>query len=123
MALSDSQKNRILRLLCFPYGTLVSTSLDYSKIISDRLANLTAAGQVEVEEILEWIERTDEQLAKAINSSGVKRIDDIEFFGASEGSKADVLRKEKNRYISDLSSILGIPNMCRHRGSMGNICV
>lgn len=122
MALSDAQKNRILRLLCYPHGTLVTTSLDYSKIISDRLSNLSSAAQVEVEELMEWIERTDEQLKNAINSAGVKRIDDIEFFGASEGTKSDELRKQKRRYVSDLSSILGIPSQCSG-GAMGRVCV
>lgn len=121
--LSDAQKYKILRLLCYPYGTLDPASLDYSKIVSDKLSNLSSPAQVEVEELLSWIEETETQLDAAIASAGVKRIDEIEFFDGS-GSQAQVLTREKSRYVDDLATLLGIPNMCRLRGGrMGRICV
>ena len=122
MALEESQKYTILRLLCYPMGTLDETSLDYSKIVGDRLAKLTEAGQVEVEKILSWIDQTEDQLDKAINSGGIKRVDDIEFFGDGEGSKIDSLNRERSRYLRDLSSMLGIPSMCSG-GRGGRVCV
>ena len=122
MALSTAQKIRILRLLCYPHGTIDPTSLDYSKIVSDKLGlRLSDVAEVEAEELLTWIDQTEDQLDKAIASAGVKRIDDIEFFGDGEGSKADVLRREKSRYIRDLSNLLGIPSMCG--SATGNVCV
>lgn len=120
MALDDTQKMRILRFLCYPYGTLDNTSLDYSKIVSDKLAKVDGAAQVEVEQLISWIDETDDQIDKAINSAGVKSVDDIEFFGDGEGSKSDVLRRDRGRYLSDLSALLGIPSMCRGR-MMGKV--
>lgn len=121
MALDDTQKMRILRFLCYPYGTLDNTSLDYSKIVSDKLAKVDGAAQVEVEQLIDWIDQTDDQLDKAINSAGLKRVDDIEYYADGEGSKSDSLRRDKSRYLSDLSSLLGIPSMCRGR-MMGKVC-
>lgn len=122
MAFSVAQKNKIMRLLCYPYGTLVSTSLDYSNIIARNFDDITAEAQAEVEQLLEYIDQTDDQLDSAINTAGIKRIDDIEFFGGNEPSKADILRKEKKRYVNDLSCLLGIPSRCGGSG-MGNVCV
>lgn len=123
MAFTSAQKSTIIRLLCYPYGTLVTTSLDYSKIVSDKLSNIADEAQTEAEKLLEWIDQTDDQIDSAINTAGIKRIDDIEFFGGNgEMSKADVLRKEKKRYLSDLASLLGIPSQCGG-GNMGNVCV
>jgi short-subunit dehydrogenase involved in D-alanine esterification of teichoic acids len=88
--------------------------LDYSKIITDKLNAIADEAQTEVEQLLEWIEQTENQLDKAINSAGVKRIDDIEFFGGgSDGpSKTQELRKEKQKYLNELSDFIGIPNRC-----------
>lgn len=120
MALSTQQKFKILRLLCYPRGTTDTTSLDYSKIVTDKLNAIADEAQVEVEQLLDWIEQTEDQLDKAINSAGVKRIDDIEFFGGgSDGmTKAQELRSEKRKYLSELSDFIGIPNKCSG-GSMG----
>jgi hypothetical protein len=123
MALSAAQKNKIVRLLCYPFGTLVSTSMDYSNIISRNLDLIADEAQTEVELLLESIEQTDTQIDAAVKTAGIKRIDDIEFFGGNEPSKADVLRKEKNRYLRDLSSLVGIPSRCGQMNQMGNICV
>jgi hypothetical protein len=122
MALSAAQKNKIIRLLCYPYGTLISTSLDYSNILVGKLNLVADEAQTEVEQLIQWIDQTDDQIDAAINTSGIKRIDDIEFFGGNEPSKADVLRKEKKRYLNDLSALLGIPSRCGGSG-MGNVCV
>lgn len=115
--LTTSQKYFVLRTLCYPAGTIDPTSLDYSKIVSDKINNIDGDIQVEVETILDWIEKTDKQLSALISSQNVKRVDDIEFF---ENSTDDV-KKQKTRYINDLCSFIGIPSRCK--GSvMGGVC-
>lgn len=119
MALSTKQKVKILRSLCYPRGTLDNTSLDYSKIVSDKLDQIDGEDQNEVEQLLEWIDETETEIDKAIASGRVKRVDDIEFFE----NQSDVLRSEKKRYLNELSDFIGIPNKCKGGGAMGCVCI
>jgi len=122
MALSTTQTFRILRLLCYPRGTTDSTSMDFSNIISGKLSSITGDAQVEVEKLLEWIDEIEDQLDKSFANAGVKRIDDIEFFGNDGPSKVDLLRKEKSKYLNELAIFIGIANRCSG-SSMGCVVV
>lgn len=121
MAFTDEEKYKIIRFLGYPANTLKTDSLSYSKIISDRLLNVETAAEDEIRLIIDRIIALDEGLVTAVDQSGVKRIDDIEFFGASDGSKLSELRKERSRLIKELAMMLDIRMMSG--GSMGNVCV
>lgn len=124
MAFEASDKYRILKFLCYPAKTLTPNSLNYSKILADKLEGLPEEAEDQVVEILDRLDELDDSLKGAVNQSGVKKIDDIEFFGADEGNKLQELRKERNRLIGELSNILDIRSMCKGGfPSMGNVCV
>lgn len=116
--LSEAQKFEILRTLCYPYGTLDPTSMDYSTTVERRLNGINGQAQIEVEKILEWISQTEDQLDNLIGSQRVKRVDDIEFFE----NPTDDLRRDRRRYIDDLCSLIGLRSRCKS-GSMGSVCV
>lgn len=117
MALSETEKVKVLRHLGWPAKTLDSTSLSYSKMISDRLANVSAVMEAEVRQYLERIAILDDRLTKALSRAGVKRIDDIEF----NGDEMPTLRKEKRRLVIELATLLDIG--VQGGGMMGNVCV
>lgn len=122
MAFTDAQKYKIIRLLGYPLNTLDPDSLSYSKIIADRLLSVPAAAEEEVTGILTRLEELDTQLVSAVNSTGVKKIDDIEFFSSSEGNKIDELRKERRKLIKELAMMLDI-RLLSGGGSMGTVCI
>lgn len=122
MAFTSEEKYKIIRYLGYPANTLVTTSLSYSKIISDRLLSLEAPAEEEVRSILDRILEIDSGLQSAVSQAGVKRIDDIEFFGAKEGGdKLSELRRERRSLIKELAQLLDIALMSG--GSMGNVCI
>jgi hypothetical protein len=104
VALTDGEKIKILRFMGWPAKTTDSTSLSYSKIISDRLSNLSDPILAETRYLLDRIEGLDDRLEAAITRAGVKRIDDIEL----SGNEFEVLRKEKNKLIRELGVLLDI---------------
>jgi hypothetical protein len=104
MALSELEKVKVLRLLGWSAKTLDSTSTSYSKIISDRLENLSAATLAEVAYFLDRLDKLETRLDSAISRAGIKSIDDIELFG----DEFTVLRKEKTKLIRELSVLLDI---------------
>lgn len=120
MAFTTSEKVKILRFTGWPASTLDATSLSYSKIISDRLLTTIPEGETAAREYLDRVDALDVQLVGAVNRSGVKRIDDIEFFG----TQASDLRKERKRLIRELASLLDLalgPSF--GYGSMGNVYI
>lgn len=116
--LSSSQKYEIIRLLGYPLGTLDETSIDFSNIITGKLNRIDGDAQVEVEKVLSWINETEDQVDKAIGTQRVKRIDDIEFFQ----NPTEELRRDRNKYLRMLSSMLGIP-VRGMSSSMGSVCI
>ncbi len=122
MAFTDGEKYKIVRFLGWPANTIVTGSIGYSKIFSDHLVGLATEAETEVRSILTRIGALDTSLATAINQAGVKKIDDIEFFGAADGgTKTDELRRERRRLIKELSSLLDIAVM--GGGGMGNVSI
>lgn len=120
MAFTEADKYRIIRYLGWPANTLVSTSLSYSKIVSDRLLSVADPAIEEVRELLDRIKAVDASRTSAVDSSGVKSIDDIEFFGKGDGTKLEELLKEKKRLVIELSEILDIA-VYNRSSSMGNV--
>jgi hypothetical protein len=120
MALSTAQKLKILVLLGHPAKSLDSTSLSYSKILTDRLT-IDADTQALVEEQLAKIASIDTKITAAQSRASVKRLEDIEFFGSDSGSgELSSLRKERSTLIRELASML---DMSLGRGFGGGICV
>lgn len=116
MAFSELEKVRILRRLNWPPTTIDSTSLDYSKIVSDRLTNASTIVQSEVRIYLDRLEKMDEKLDKAICRAGVKSIDDIEL----RDNEIDIIRRERNKVIKEMAVLLNIRPL--GLSPMGNVC-
>ncbi len=119
MAFSESEKYKIIRYLCWPAGVLDPNNTSYSKIISDRLTNVLSGAETEARLVLNKIIDLDSKQSASVSQAGVKKIDDIEFFG----NAPDVLRREKRKAVEELSSLLGIANLCSGGGVIGNVCV
>lgn len=118
MALSSQQKADILFHLGWPIKTLDSTSTDYNKIIVDRLANLSAEGEVIAVRLINRVNRMDTALEEAICRLAAKRVGDIE----TNEYELENLRKEKLKILRELSDLLDIP-MDRQGGGGINVCV
>lgn len=109
MAFTTVEKIKILKFLGYPANTINPDSLSYSKIISDRLLLVLPEAEQEVRTYLDRLDSIDDSLVAAVDSTGVKRIDDIEFFGSQDGgTKLSALRSERNRIIKELAVMLDI---------------
>lgn len=116
--LTDEQKFEVLRILCYPVGTLDPTSFNFSNIVKRQLDAVTGPEQTEVEKLLEKIRKADDALEEMIYTERVKRIDDIEFF-EDQGSD---LRRARSRYVDELCSLVDLRSRCRRPG-MGSVVV
>lgn len=117
MAFSETEKVQILRHLGWPPTTIDSTSLDYSKIVSDRLTNASTAVQGIVRDLLDRVETLDVKLEKALSRMGVKQIDDITL----RDNEVENLRRERRRIFKEIAVLLNIRML--GGGMMGSVCV
>ncbi len=106
MALTDTQKMKIVTLLGWSGKTLISSSTHYSNIVVGRLTNLSAELEALVVESLASIAAVDVKLSGSLGKAGLKRIGDIEFFG--KGQSFSDLKKERVRHLRELSNLLDI---------------
>ncbi len=122
MAFTTGEKIKILKFLGWPSNTINSESLSYSKIVSDRLLLVLPEAEEEVRAYLDRLEAIETYLVSAVDSTGVKKIDDIEFFGNQDGTKLSALRSERTRIIKELAIMLDIA-MINQGGlpTMGNV--
>ena len=122
MAFTTSQKLKILKFLGWPANTINSESLSFNKVVSDRLLLVLPEAEEEVRAYLDRLDALETSLVAAVDSTGVKKIDDIEFFGAQDGTKLSALRSERNRIIKELAIMLDIA-MLNQNGlpTMGNV--
>jgi hypothetical protein len=102
---TTSQQYAILRYLGWPIRTIDSTSLSYSKILSDRLTQFPDDAITIVQSLLDRLTAIDAQLQTMIARSNVKSVDDIEFF--EDGTME--LRKERQKVIKEIASLLDFP--------------
>ena len=125
MAFTEPQKLKIVRLLGWPFNTIVEGTMSYSKTIADKLLSVPSDAEATVLALVTRIENLDTGLTAAVGQSGVKKIDDIEFFGASDGgTKMEELRKERKRLIKELAAMMDIAmGPGASGGSMGNVIV
>lgn len=118
MAFATNEKFTIIRLLGWPAGTIISGNLNFSNIIASRLENLTAEVEEQVRTLFGRLDTLDAHLQTAISRAGVKQIDDIQL----RDNEIEILRKERNLVIKELSQMLDIPKMSGS-SSMGCVTV
>jgi hypothetical protein len=120
MALTDTEKFKVVYYLGYPAKTLIENSTNYDKIVVDRLNLLGTPVEALVRGLLCKLEKADEQLTKALCRMSTKKIDDIEF----RDGEAEALRKEKRSVAKELGALLDItPIMGGGPGSTIGICV
>lgn len=107
MALSDKQKADVVFFLGWPGKTLVVDSTNYNRTTAQRLENLSAGIESQVEGLLEKLKRNDERLEAASDRMAAKKVGDIEL----NGDELAMLRNERNRLRKLLSQLLDIPLM------------
>lgn len=110
MALTEPEKNKILRYLCWPLESIVEGTVDYY-FLTARQINITRtdAQLAEIRDVLDSIKNLDARRVKGQSRAGVKRIGDIELNAEQELS---ILNKERARLQGELSDLIGIPSLC-----------
>lgn len=118
MALSDQEKLDVIFYLGWPGKTLIEGSTDYSKIIADKMENLSAPIELRVKGLLTKIVAIDERIEGALCRMAAKKVGDIE----TNSDELYLLRKERMNYLRELSDLLDIPLM-KQGGSNISVCV
>lgn len=118
MALTDAQKYKVVSLLGWPARVIDPTSVLFNSMVNSRLTGFSTAVDDQVIALLSRLATLDDRLLKALDRAGVEQIDDIKL----NGQEMDTLRRERNRVILELSTLLDIPKV-NNGSSMGNICV
>ena len=111
MALTDAEKIKVRRYLGY------NVNAPANDFLGRTLADLSAAAATEVSGILTQIAAIDTATTTAASSAsraGIKRVEDVEFFGA--GSSFAAQSGERDRLIDELASMLGVP---RQNGTSG----
>lgn len=102
MALTADEKAAIRDALGYP-----DTGTDPDFRLEGAMDSLSAAGETRVRTILDQIATADEALLSPEVRRGVKRADDIEFFG--DGGRA--MLQQRAHLVQRLANILGVqPN-------------
>lgn len=82
-------------------------------------------GEAIVRHILRKIDALDKpggMLEKSASTAGIKKADEVEFFGASgELQRLDAVTRLRDRYRDELASVLGVPNLWRSRSGGGAV--
>lgn len=121
MSFSTEDKYRIVMALCHAGTVLDPGSVNFNSIVRDRLA----IDNIYVEEravyLVDEIEAVRLQLRSSPTKSNVKRIGDIEL---DTTISLDLIKKELNRLITELSQLLDISNQCKGSGgsSSASVC-
>lgn len=78
-------------------------------------------GEGIIRELLNRLDRIDVALGEdVIGSAGVKRVDEIEFFGPQNGvTRFTDLRQQRDYWRDELAAVLGIVNLRKVRGGQG----
>lgn len=118
MALTAIEKARIRQYLGFS-----TANKQWNPRLESRMSELDEADLSLTREILQRIQRVECELApgsSAMSSEGVKKVDEVEFFGPHEGgSRADRFRKTGQNFCSQLSIKLGVPLVGNYFGTGG----
>lgn len=119
MALTTTQKQKVVFYLCWSGKSIIEGSTDYNSQVASALDNLNSDIEAQVTDLLAQLAAIDTKMANSGNKFGVKAIGDIEFF---DNSGLDQLKGERARLGRLLSSLLGIPYRCRGSSGMVGVC-
>lgn len=105
MALSDSEKHKVVFYLGWSGLTIVAGSTQYNSVVNNRLTNLNAEIENLVRGILDRLEMFDKKLDAAACRLSASEVQDIVL------NKDEIrwLRSERKRLIRELSDHLDIP--------------
>lgn len=104
MALTDSEKSKVIRVLGWPGTTLVPGSINYSGITAGKLTNLTTDIESQAKALLARIDHLDTKLDAALDRALVTSIGDIQI----NPEEIPILRKERKRVLRELSALIDI---------------
>lgn len=90
-------------------GTSLTVML--SKTHSGTYGVTVEGGETIVREILTKIRNVADKLESAATKAGIKRVDEIEFFGTGQTELFRNLNGQRDYWRNELSSVLGIPSM------------
>lgn len=117
--LTEETKYKVIIELCYPGTVLDPASVNFNSIVRDRLTIDNQYIEEEVKSILDKIALIKTQLETSPTKSNVKRIGDIEL---DTGIGHSLIKKEYNRLLSNLSTLLDLPCLCK-TGSNRNVSV
>jgi len=118
MALTDTQKAQTIYFLGWPGKTLIQDSTNYSKIVSDRLDNLTTDLENQVTVLLNKLKKIDDKLEEALCRMSTSKVDNITI----NPHERNLLRGERKMHQYLLSDLLDIP-IHASSTNMVDICV
>jgi hypothetical protein len=105
MALSDAEKFDVVFRLGWSGKTLIVDSTDYSKIIADRLINLSAPIEAQIRLLLSRLKKVTESIDAAMCRLSAKQVGDITL----RDDELYQLRREEKRIKKELSALTDVP--------------
>lgn len=118
MSLSDKDKHRVIFYLGWSGLTLVSTSTQYNKVVVDRVSVSNTQIENLVRGILERLDKLDGLLEAALCRLSASEVDGI----VLNEDEIPRLKRERMRYIRELSDHLDIPIQKSGGVNIGVIC-
>ena len=105
MALTDTQKAQVIYFLGWPGKTLMENSTNFSKVVSDRLDNLSTDIENQVATLLAKLKKVDDKLEEAMCRFAATKVGNVE----TNENERSLLKGERKRYQCLLSDLLDIP--------------
>lgn len=118
MALSDSDKFKVIYELGWPGKTLVTNSTHYNRSVADRLTNLTTDIEDQVTSLLEKLDAVKLKYDASSSRMLVKKVGDIEL----NPDEHMLIGREYRRLKKELSRLLDIPDLAGSGTTIG-LCV
>ena len=106
MAFTDEQKENIRFYLGYPQVYLYANPRLENAI---DVVGISATLVAKVQAILDKITATEDNLSNAQDTAGLKRAEDIEWYGDTNQNVVGILKKEGSKYCGQLSIIFGVP--------------
>lgn len=104
MALTATEKTKIIKYLGWPLKTLDSGSTHYNSIVNSRLINLTVEAEALIKGLLTRIEKIDSAMESALCRMSTQQVGDIKL----NNMEMDQLKKEYIKRIRELSDATDI---------------
>ena len=114
MALTTKQKHRAIFHLGWSAQTLVEGSTQFNSVVNDRISFDNAEFDRIAKDLIECIDKVDEQLKEAQCRAATSKVDNITL----NKDEIYILKKEKRRLIRELSDHTDIPIM-KKGGNLG----